>query len=211
MSCLYQIAAVLLIGIVPGDGQGTVATVQQRVDLIELNHFVDDEGREVFRQVIFYDWSDEHHRFHVRAWRLIKQDSQLPNRRWNPQRYQCTWHDDGLLRQVWGAKIARNLVAARSGTGQSCDASRGPTTTLISAQSCRSGSTTCPLRLCTRESIWQIRSFAEVIAVHVPKFHRCTCVCGQATLRKRGVRHLRRSIRPPPRHRIRADPVSTGS
>ncbi len=105
MSCLYQIAAVLLIGILPGDGQGTVATVQQRVDLIELNHFVDDEGREVFRQVIFYDWSDEHHRFHVRAWRLIKQDSQLPNRRWNPQRYQCTWHDDGLLRQVWAPKL----------------------------------------------------------------------------------------------------------
>jgi len=102
-SYLSTIASFLLVGIAPSGEQEAVA--RQPVDLIELNHFVDDEGREVFRQIIFYDWSHEHRRFHVRAWRLIKRDSHLPLRRWNPQRYQCTWHDDGHRRQVWASKM----------------------------------------------------------------------------------------------------------
>lgn len=104
-SYLSTVVSLLLIGIAPEGEQGSGAVLRQRVDLIELNHFVDDEGREVFRQVIFYDWSHEHRRFHVRAWRLVKRDSQLPLRRWSPRRYQCTWHDDGLLRQVWAPKM----------------------------------------------------------------------------------------------------------
>lgn len=74
--------------------------VSQRVDLIELNHFIDQEGREVFQQVLFYDWSDEHKRHVVRAWRLVKSEAQLPRRHWSPAQFQCVWHDDGLLRQI---------------------------------------------------------------------------------------------------------------
>ncbi len=96
------VLAVLLTG---GTSPSAGAMVSQRVDLIELNHFVDEDGREVFRQVIFYDWSKTHRRFHVRAWRLIKQESQLPRRRWNPPMYQCTWHDEGMLRQVWAPSL----------------------------------------------------------------------------------------------------------
>ncbi len=81
-----------------GDTSGPI--LSQRVDLIELNHFVDSDGREVFRQVLFYDWSPQHKRFIVRAWRLVKTDSLIPKRRWAPPGYQCTWHDDGVLRQV---------------------------------------------------------------------------------------------------------------
>lgn len=81
------------------------SVLRERVDLIELNHFVDEEGREVFRQVIFYDWSDTHRRFHVRAWRLVKSPRQIPKQRWNPRRFECTWHDDGLLRQVWAPSM----------------------------------------------------------------------------------------------------------
>ena len=105
MASWSTIASLLLMGVAPGTDRGSTAVVRQRVDLIELNHFVDEEGREVFRQVIFYDWSKAHHRFHVRAWRLVKRESQLPERRWNPSRYQCTWHDDQLLRQVWAPKL----------------------------------------------------------------------------------------------------------
>ena len=57
----------LLIGIAPGSDQDTAPVVRQGVDMMELNHFVDEEGREVFRQVIFYGWSPTYHRFHVRA------------------------------------------------------------------------------------------------------------------------------------------------
>ncbi|MGI9470154.1 MAG: hypothetical protein ACR2NZ_01390 [Rubripirellula sp.] len=103
LSC-FTIASLILMGVAPGSRSDS-GVVRQRVDLIELNHFVDEEGREVFRQVIFYDWSKTHGRFHVRAWRLVKQESQIPQRLWNPNRYQCTWHDDGLLRQVWAPKL----------------------------------------------------------------------------------------------------------
>ena len=97
--------SLVLIGIAPGTHPSESLIIKQRVDLIELNHFVDEDGREVFRQVVFYDWSKTHHCFHVRAWRLIKRESQVPVRRWNPNQYQCTWHDDGLLRQVWAPKL----------------------------------------------------------------------------------------------------------
>lgn len=67
---------------------------------MELNHFVDENGREVFQQVIFYDWSKRDRQFHVRAWRLIKSDQQLPVRSWDPPMYQCEWSDSGLVKQV---------------------------------------------------------------------------------------------------------------
>lgn len=70
------------------------------VDLVELNHFIDDQGRQVFRQLVFYDWSDLDKRFQVRSWRLIKNDRQLPRRFWTPKRYECHWHDDGQRRTV---------------------------------------------------------------------------------------------------------------
>ncbi|TWU55757.1 hypothetical protein [Rubripirellula reticaptiva] len=100
MGLWMSMASLLLIGITPGSDADSSASVQQTVDLIELNHFVDDEGREVFRQLVFYDWSKTHRRFHVRAWRLVKHDNQLPTRHWSPDRHQCRWYDGGLLRQV---------------------------------------------------------------------------------------------------------------
>lgn len=105
MAPTWMITSLLMFGMVSGSQGSGSNVVRQGVDLIELNHFVDEDGREVFRQVIFYDWSSTHHRFHVRAWRLVKSESQIPVRRWNPGRYQCTWHDDGLLRQVWAPKL----------------------------------------------------------------------------------------------------------
>lgn len=89
-----------LLAVGTGPGISADGVANQRVDLIELNHFIDPEGREVFRQVLFYDWSDTHRRYIVRAWRLVKAESQLPRRRWSPPSYHCLWHDDGLLREV---------------------------------------------------------------------------------------------------------------
>lgn len=91
----------LAIGVAPVDfANSTDPVAKQRVDLIELNHFIDQEGREVFRQVLFYDWSPRHRRYIVRAWRLVKGESIIPRRRWSPAGYECVWHDDGILRQV---------------------------------------------------------------------------------------------------------------
>lgn len=91
----------LALAIVPGDATNSTDPVaKQRVDLIELNHFIDQDGREVFRQVLFYDWSPRHRQYIIRAWRLVKNDSLIPRRRWSPSGFECVWHDDGVLRHV---------------------------------------------------------------------------------------------------------------
>ena len=68
----------------------------EQVDLIELNHFYDCLGRHVYDQVIFYEWSEEHLQYHVRAWCLVE-DRELENRRpvrsYSDDRYYVRWHD----------------------------------------------------------------------------------------------------------------------
>ena len=95
----------LLSTVVSADEQYDSAVLRQQVDLIELNHFIDENGREVFKQVIFYDWSKTHRRFHVRAWRLIKSPDQLPVRSFQPRRYTCTWNEDELRKEVWAPSM----------------------------------------------------------------------------------------------------------
>lgn len=70
------------------------------VDLVELNHFLDDHGREVFRQVIFFDWSRKNRQFEVRAWRLVKHPSQLPRRLDPSSSYLIRWQDKSVTREV---------------------------------------------------------------------------------------------------------------
>ena len=86
---------VALCGLSP---QEDVASEQ--VDLIEVNHFYDDQGRHVFDQVIFYDWADGHNRHMVRAWRLVKNPAQLPQRNWTDGTYVALWYDNDVLRKV---------------------------------------------------------------------------------------------------------------
>mgnify|MGYP001599711530 CR=1 FL=1 len=74
--------------------------VRDRVDLIEVNHFYDEHGRLVFDQAIFYDWCDCHERHQVRAWRLVKCESQLPQRDWERGGYTVAWLDGEVLRRV---------------------------------------------------------------------------------------------------------------
>ncbi len=68
----------------------------EEVDLIELNHFHDCLGRHVYDQVIFYEWSDELQRYHVRAWCLVEDRepvSRRPTRSYTDNRYYVRWHD----------------------------------------------------------------------------------------------------------------------
>lgn len=78
---------------------------RDRVDLVEVNHFYDDVGRHVFDQVIFYDWSPADCRHVVRAWRMVKSDSQLPIRNWADDTYTATWNDGEVLREVRAATM----------------------------------------------------------------------------------------------------------
>ena len=95
MKQLAVAAALLIAGAIPVD-----PVMRDAVDLIELNHFYDDHGRLVFDQVIFYDWSAAESRYNVRAWRLVKNPSQLPQRDWATGGYSAMWQDGEQLRNV---------------------------------------------------------------------------------------------------------------
>lgn len=72
----------------------------ERVDLIEVNHFYDDQGRLVFDQLLFYDWSHNDGRYQLRAWRMVKNQSQLPQRNWQSDSYSAIWQDGDVLRKI---------------------------------------------------------------------------------------------------------------
>ena len=93
---MHLLLAILPLGTVPAPCPATV----DRCDLMELNHFYDEQGRLVFDQVIFYDWSDDDARHMVRAWRLVKHPSQLPQRDWSGGGYAAVWQDGEVLRHV---------------------------------------------------------------------------------------------------------------
>ena len=92
--------ALLLLSVVPVD-----SVARESVDLIELNHLFDENARLVFDQVIFYDWSQSEARYNVRAWRLVKQPSQLPQRDWNGGGYSALWQDGEVVRKVTAPSI----------------------------------------------------------------------------------------------------------
>jgi len=93
-------ATFLALGIAPQDD-----VVRESVDLIELNHFYDEHGRLVFDQVIFYDWSAGEARYNVRAWRLVKNPAQLPQRDWRLGGYSAMWQDGEQSRYIHSKSI----------------------------------------------------------------------------------------------------------
>jgi hypothetical protein len=65
----------------------------ERVDLVEINHFHDEQARLVFDQIIFYEWSPTERRYHIRDWRLLKTAAQVPLRNWRDGDFVAVWHD----------------------------------------------------------------------------------------------------------------------
>lgn len=78
----------------------TSDVVSDDVDLVEINHFYDEQGRLVLDQIIFYDWSPVQARYNVRDYRLLKNPSQIPQRDWSRGEFVATWYDGDTLRKV---------------------------------------------------------------------------------------------------------------
>ena len=108
MCCLAPLTA-----IASGPGGGEALSINERVDLIELNHFYDDRGRHAFDQIIFYEWSPDFRRFHVIAWSLIDDDlHRMPTRAPGSDETIVNWFDrdarvyrqirSKLYRETWG-------------------------------------------------------------------------------------------------------------
>ena len=89
------VMALLLLSASPSD-----LVARDRVDLIEINSFYDEQGRLVFEQQIFLDWSPDDARYMVRAWRLVKNPAQRPQRDWREGGYVAVWQDGDLMRVV---------------------------------------------------------------------------------------------------------------
>jgi hypothetical protein len=93
----------LLFALGSGDAKEKSA-LTQKVDLIELNHRYDDQGRHCYDQVIFYEWSPDYRRYHVVAWCLVENgSSRMPAFDHNKNRYTVKWfdRDSGQQRIIW--------------------------------------------------------------------------------------------------------------
>lgn len=99
LSLASHSASFSTLSILPNSRQAE-NTESAEVDLVELNHFLDEHGREVFRQVVFFDWSRKNRQFEVRAWRLVKHPSQLPRRVDPTSNYLVRWQDKSVTREV---------------------------------------------------------------------------------------------------------------
>ena len=113
----WKIVALLSLAAVTGaEALGAIwnqkEVINERVDLIEINHFHDDQGRPVFDQVIFYDWSEADNRYQIRDWRLLKNSNQVPLRSTQDGNYSAVWNDfkardvirkteSKLIRETW--------------------------------------------------------------------------------------------------------------
>lgn len=47
-------------------------TIVDRFDMVEVNHFYNEWGFEVWSQVVFWDWHDLHKTFHVQHWIMMR-------------------------------------------------------------------------------------------------------------------------------------------
>lgn len=84
-----MIAVLLALSILPRESDVTT----DRVEVVELNHFYDENGRLVFDQLIFWKWDHYTGRDQVVDWRLVKQPSHLPVKT-----------KDGLYTTIWSVE-----------------------------------------------------------------------------------------------------------
>jgi len=92
MNFLLFIASV---GFVPNE-----PVVDDRADLIEVNHYFDENGELVLDQVIFWQSDGDQGDFRVLDWRFKKSEQQVPRRDWHRGGFVTIWLDGMHLRRV---------------------------------------------------------------------------------------------------------------
>src|SRR5678809_996065 len=78
---------------------------RDRVDLLEVNHFYDLEGRLTFDQLIAWTWDNDAACYRCASWRLIKSPHQIPQRDRVRGGYVVTWMDGEILREVRAVSV----------------------------------------------------------------------------------------------------------
>jgi hypothetical protein len=102
-------AAVTTVCLITGGFHPGPGISEETVDVIELNHFHDDQGRPVFDQILFYDWSASDGRYQLRDWRLLKSPNQIPLANTRDREYVAVWNDPKTVggMRATKAKIVR--------------------------------------------------------------------------------------------------------
>lgn len=94
----------ILIAVLPND-----AVARETCDRITVNAFYDDQARLVFDQLLFEDWDHAAGRFQIRAWRMVKNQNQLPRRNPFSDQHECRWMD-GDAERVVRAPVVRSIA-----------------------------------------------------------------------------------------------------
>lgn len=88
--------AILALTLTPPDER--TGLMRDECSSIEINALYDDAGREVFTQAIFREATETGEQ--VRAWRLVKSTTVMPQKNWRTGRYEMLWHDGDTLRRI---------------------------------------------------------------------------------------------------------------
>jgi len=91
---MWIVLALLLTGHIDHD-----PSLKDNVEMIELNHLYDGQGKLVLDQWIFYDWSGRLSQFVVVDWRRSKTDI-FVSKNWKTGEYNLTFFDGDYLRKI---------------------------------------------------------------------------------------------------------------
>lgn len=73
----------------------------QSCDLMELNHYHDHEGRQVFDQLIFWEWCETEDVYRVMAWRLVNDKDDAPvTCNHTSKLWSTSWRDGSIRREM---------------------------------------------------------------------------------------------------------------
>lgn len=95
----------LLLIIAPLDDQ----VARDRVSLIEHNEFYDQEARPVFKQFLFWNWSERHGRYDLIDWKLDKGTYHV-TRDYRTGRYVLRMQDGDTTREIWAEQYKETLT-----------------------------------------------------------------------------------------------------
>ena len=76
------------------------AVAEDRCDVIEVNHYYDNQGDLVFTQLIFWRFDESESEYRVIAWRMLKSKQQNPLRDVTRGCVTTIFDDEGVLRRV---------------------------------------------------------------------------------------------------------------
>jgi hypothetical protein len=90
------LTAAFLVAVLSMGSHHDRIVLEESVDVVEVNHMFDDDGKPVLDQLLFYRWNRDRHE--LIDWRSVKSPECLPACRGG--RWECVWVDGIQLRRI---------------------------------------------------------------------------------------------------------------